>query len=120
MTNVKQRGSRPNRPGTAGRYRYPKHNEAFPGSFDYYRIGGPQGSTIVFLVYHCVSVPEGGFNAVVGIELQLRQLVPTNARNMYKTRLACVEVGEDKVVMRFYESDHAQQAAFEVPLQGLR
>lgn len=99
--------------------KYRKHDEALAGSFDYYRIGGPQGSTVVFLVDHGVSVPEGGSNADVRIELQFEAARSHQFRDMCKTHLACVEVGEGKVVMRFYESGHAQRVAFEVPLQAL-
>lgn len=100
--------------------KYRKHDEALPGSFDYYGIGGRQGSTVVFLVDHGVSVPEGGFNADVRIELQFDAARSNQFRDMCKTHLACVEVGGGKVVMRFYESSHAQRASFEVPLQTLR
>jgi hypothetical protein len=103
----------------ANHLKYRKHDEAFTGSLDYYRIGGPQRSTVVFLVDHGISVPEGGFNADVRIELQFEAARSNQFRDMCKTHLACVEVGEGKVVMRFYESGHAQQATFEVPLETL-
>jgi hypothetical protein len=100
--------------------RYRKHDEVLNGSFDYYRVGGPNQDTVILHVDHQVEVVEGGFSADVCIKLKFTHSRTFKFRELCKDRLVAIEVGSGKVMMRIYDSAHAYNPSFELPLEVVR
>jgi hypothetical protein len=98
-------------------FRYRKHDEAINASFDYYQVGGPHQGTLILHVDHRVEVALGGFSGDVRIKLKFTGSRTLQFRDMCKDRLVAIEVGSGKVMMRIYDSAHAYNPSFELPLE---
>jgi hypothetical protein len=98
----------------ANNMKYREHDQE-QNPMDYYRIVGPQQSTLHILVKHRVMVVEAGVKTDVQLELTFDAARSGQFRDFCKKHIAAIEFEGGKALMRFYDNEYTQKASFEVP-----